>query len=216
MKLIIPSRLADITLGQWLKYRQVCLMPDFNDEVDRFALVTIFCNITIESALKIRAADFDEVVNQVRRVLVETPNFVQRFMMDGVEYGVIPNFDEMSAAELIDLDGYMGEEENYDAALAVAYRPVEGKLPAFLRNMVPAQYRNLYNIEDYAGSEKYREKMQGANLEVLFGLQLFFYSIAKRLVKDTPQLLEEVAATQTGEAREILIKSGAGISRSLQ
>lgn len=215
MKLIIPNALADVTVGQWLKYRQVSQMPDFNDEVDRFALVTIFCNITIEEALQIRAADFDFVVNQVRRVLVMEPQFVQRFMMGGVEYGMIPNLDEMTAAEMIDLDGYLGEEENYDAAIAVAFRPVETRLPGWLRRLVPARYKNLYSIEKYAGSEKYREKMRGANLEVLFGLQLFFYALGRDLVKSTPQLLQEVAATQTEEVAQILTKSGDGIKASI-
>jgi hypothetical protein len=47
--------------------------------------------------------------------------------MDGVEYGFIPNLDDMSFGEYVDLDTYLGDWQNIHRAMAVLYRPIREK-----------------------------------------------------------------------------------------
>ena len=41
--------------------------------------------------------------------------------MRGVEYGFIPNLDDMSFGEYVDLDTYIGDWQNIHRAMAVLY-----------------------------------------------------------------------------------------------
>ena len=43
------------------------------------------------------------------------------FKLGGIEYGLIPDFDDMSLGEYIDLDTYMGDWENMQIAMNVLY-----------------------------------------------------------------------------------------------
>jgi hypothetical protein len=54
---------------------------------------------------------------------------------------VYTNLDKITAGEYIDLDKYLTDEDTYDRAMAVLYRPIENV------------FKDLYNIEDYISSK---------------------------------------------------------------
>lgn len=227
LKISIPERLDEIKVGDWMKYRQVCKMDDFDDEVDQLALVTIFCGLTIDQARSIEAREFKRIVTQISNVLLQEPRFVQRFLIGGREYGFIPNLEVMSQGELIDLDAMLENEDTYPEAMAIMYRPIEGKIPSWVRRLFLKSARkkwayykkflNMYNIEDYTDShiERNAPKMLDVNLEVMFGSQVFFYRLGKDLLAIVPSYLETELQTLTTLQREALSKSGAGISQFL-
>ena len=102
MKIKIPTSLSDIRLEQFVLFNK--LMKESQDEnFIQLAMVTVFCDISVEDAKNIIANDFTEIVNDITRVLSQQPRFIQRFIHDGKEYGFIPNLDEITAGEYIDL-----------------------------------------------------------------------------------------------------------------
>lgn len=191
----VPSSLSDIKLGDWLRYRRLVLADNITDSIKRVALVTIFCKISVEDVMNIPISEIREISDQIETVLEFKPVFVQRFTMPiqvtkryrrfgvgrarlrtvtkNVEFGFIPNLDEMTGAEYMDLDSYFEDEENWPRALAICYRPIEGK------------FGELYNLEPYEGSDKYREAMLNVSMDVVQGWRVFFYRLNRALLKHT-------------------------------
>jgi hypothetical protein len=104
------------------------------------------------------------------------PQLVQRFKMNGVEYGFIPDLDDMSLGEYIDLDTYLGDWENIHRAMAVLYRPIKNKSG------------NRYNIKDYDG--KGFEDMKDMPLDAVLSSIVFFYNLGIELSKAMMNYLE--------------------------
>jgi hypothetical protein len=70
-----------------------------------------------------------------------------------------PNLDKITAGEYIDLD--KTDEDTYDRAMAVLYRPIENV------------FKDLYNIEDYISSETYRKELEDMPLDIVLGHWFF-------------------------------------------
>ena len=166
MKIKIPTSLSDIRLEQFVLFNK--LMKESQDEnFIQLAMVTIFCDVSVEDAKNIVAKDFTEIVNDITKVLSEQPRFIQRFIHEGKEYGFIPNLDEITAGEYIDLESFLRDEETYNKAMSVLYRPILNKR------------KDLYNIEEYKGSHT---EFNTLNLEIVLGSMLFFWNLSLSLI----------------------------------
>jgi hypothetical protein len=75
----------------------------------------------------------------------------------------------MSYGEHQDIEKYLFDTKNLHRAMAVLYRPV-------LWNKGDA-----YHIERYRGSEHLADVMKDCPLDVFFGVQVFFYNLARKL-----------------------------------
>lgn len=121
------------------------------------------------------------LLNQVKITLMqEETKFVQRFKFNGVEYGFIPNLNDISTGEYLDLDNLMkNENQNLHRIMAVLYRPVtdsKGK---------------LYNIEEYQGSLKYAEIMKNVDHEIIKGALFFFTQLGMELLQTSNTYLKQ-------------------------
>ena len=78
--------------------------------------------------------------------------------MNGVEYGFIPDLDELSLGEYIDLDGNISKWEQMHIAMNVLYRPIKNSKAG------------KYNIVDYDVNfpEGYKRYAFGMQLLVHF------------------------------------------------
>lgn len=202
MKITIPTTLNEITLKQYLTFKRAILNNQEDDFV-KLALVTIFCNVTLEDAIKINIKDFNEIAVQVSQTLQQEPKFTQRFKLNGKEFGFIPNLDKITAGEYIDLDKYLKEEDTYDRAMAVLFRPIANSI------------KDLYNIEPYISSETYRKELEDMPLDVVLGSLVFFYSLSNELLKATKDYFNQ-PTTELKHLEEVLQKNGAGINQFTQ
>ena len=107
---------------------------------------------------KIRAKDFNSIIEAITEVLQQKPKFKPTFKMGGVEYGFIPNLDEISLGEKVDLDEYFKEVKTMDKAMNVLYRPITLKRS------------NGYLIEDYKANGEGLD----TPLDVALGANVFF------------------------------------------
>jgi len=200
MEITIPENLNDITIRQYNEYQKAVKDKTSQEYIDR-KMVEIFCNIK-KDIRDVDFSKFDEAVNIIKASLIKSPEFQPTFTMNGITYGFIPVLDRISLGEKIDLDKYLSDENTFHRAMAVMYRPV-----IFKSN-------NLYQIEDYKGSEKYSDVMLEAPLGVFQGAMVFFYNLMNDLLKVTPSYLEnQMRATLQQE--DNLEVNGDGIQQSM-
>ena len=174
-QLNVPTSLSDITLGQYQRYLK---MPEgLTENQVALKMITIFCNVPDKVARLIKASDIQQIVSKLSKMFDSTPPLTRRFKIGNVEYGFIPNLDEMSFGEYIDLDTYLGDWENIERAMAVLYRPIKSK------------YGERYNIVDYQIIDS--EVMRKMPMDAVLGAVLFFYRLGMDLSKAMISYLEE-------------------------
>ncbi len=136
IKVEIPTSLADIKLSQYKKYLNIQL----NNDDERFLqakMIEIFCGIPLKDVMKLKYNDTNEISSILTTMFEQKPKLVERFKLNGVEYGFHPVLDDMSLGEYIDLDTYIGDWENIERAMNVLYRPIENT------------FKNKYSIKEY-------------------------------------------------------------------
>jgi len=137
IKVEIPTSLADIKLSQYKKYLNIQLNNDDDERFLQAKMIEIFCNIPLKDVMQLKYNDTQEIQSILTKMFDEKPKLVQKFKVNGVEYGFHPNLDDLSLGEYIDLDTYIGDWENIERAMNVLYRPIENK------------FREKYSIEEY-------------------------------------------------------------------
>ena len=109
--------------------------------------------------------------------------------IDGIEYGIIPDFNELTLGEFVDLDNYLQDNyNNLNKIFAVLYRPVietDG---------------NSYNIEPYSlkNISDRRELFNNRlSIDTVYGALVFFCSIGSKHIESTLYSLEEEKMSQS-------------------
>jgi len=172
----VPDSLSEIRLEQYQKFVKL-YDGEVTEEFMALKMLEIFCGVKLNEAYQMRFKDVDGVVAILSDILNEKPQLVKTFTMNGVEYGFIPNLDDMSFGEYIDLDTYLGDWQNIHKAMAVLYRPIKSK------------YGERYNIVDYEIIDA--EVMRKMPMDAVVGAVLFFYRLGMDLSKAMIRYLEE-------------------------
>ena len=124
IKLIVPTELSEIRLSQYQKYYKI--QEENKDESFLTTkMIEIFCGIPHKDSFRMKLRDVTKVTNILGDLFNKKPKLKQRFIMNGVEYGFIPNLDDMSLGEYVDLDTYISSWDNMHKAMAVLYRPID-------------------------------------------------------------------------------------------
>ena len=123
MKLQIPTLLNDITVSEYLKFIEVN-KEDADEEFLIHKTISIFCGISMKDVLTIDAQEAQDIAVEIYAVLNQKANFVDRFELNGVKYGFIPNLEDLSLGEYIDLETYLKDQKNLHKVAAVMYRPI--------------------------------------------------------------------------------------------
>lgn len=177
VKLTIPTSLSEIKLSQYQKFLSIAKDNEESEFLQQ-KMVQILCDIDLKDVATIRYKDVAAITNNINNLFSQEHSFVQRFKMGGVEFGFIPNLDDMTTGEYMDLDAYITDWDTMHNAMAVLYRPIKTKIG------------NKYNIEDYKGSLTYSDVMKHAPLNVVFGAMVFFYNLGNELLSSTINYLE--------------------------
>ena len=168
LTLTIPETLKEITLNQyqqWLKVAEDKEMTDFLKQ----KMIEIFCGITLNQVLQIKATDVDEIVNDLSKLFKQDTNLINKFTLEGVEYGFEPKIDDISFGAYVDLDTYMADWQQMHKAMSVLFRPV-----TFTK-------KKKYLIEEYESANKY--DLKEMTLDVVFGSLVFFWRLRNELQK---------------------------------
>ena len=166
VELIVPNSLNEVTLGQYQEYIK---LKDLSETELSLKMIEIFCKLNSEQVRYLKATDVRNVVSIISEMFDNKPSLVNTFKIDGIEYGFIPNLDEMSFGEYIDLDTYIGDWDNIEKAMGVLYRPVE------------IRKGNRYHIKEYEAGET--EHLKAMPLDAVLGSILFFYRLGNDLCR---------------------------------
>ena len=197
IKFHIPESTADISLKDYQKYLSISEKEEDNTDFLNLKSVEIFCGLKINDLRAVHAKDYEEILNDLSNAFKAKTPFKQHFTMDGVKFGFIPDLENITLGEYIDIETYLQDSSTLHKAMAVLYRPV-----TFEKN-------DMYLIEKYETADKYSTQMLNAPLDVYLGSQVFFYNLGKELVKHI-LLYSDNQVVEDLELMRILEENGVG------
>ncbi len=218
VNLIVPESLDEITLGQYQKFHKL-ITDNPDSEFVRQKTVSIFCNIGMSDVRQILMSSIDEVYNGLIELFNSNTPLIARFKLNKVEFGMIPNFDLMTAGEFADLDDYNSDVQQWHKAMAVLYRPVTKKLANFydIEPYVKKEIKfsmffyNLFykkkGIEPYKGTDSYAETMKDMPVSIALAVQVFFYNLSRELLSVTMDYLEQLPQSE----KQIIVEKASSL-----
>ena len=202
LEINIPTELNEIKLIQYQKFLSIAKNNPEGEFLQQ-KMVQLFCGIDLKDVATIKYSEVNDITNRLSAMFSKEHKLVQTFKLGGIEFGFIPNLEEISFGEYTDLDTYIGDWDNMHKAMAVLYRPIEQK------------FKHTYSIEKYNGSITYSDVMKHAPLDAVLGATIFFYNLGNELLKSTLNYLENNKEMQTILQQHNSDKDGDGIVQSM-
>lgn len=192
LELTIPTDLNEITLGQ---YQQFVKVKDKTTDNEMMAekMIQIFCDIELKEIINIKFTEVQKLVAHFNKLFSETPKFAPTFKIKNMEFGFIPDLQNISFGEYVDLEENLKSWDTYHKAMAVMYRPIKLKV------------KDSYELIDYTGTAEYSDLMKFAPLGVVLSSSVFFWTLGSELLTATIAYLESEILTNP-KALEILAK----------
>lgn len=204
----VPSTLNEIPL----KHYQDFLSVQKNSSDEEFVaqkMVEIFCGIRLAEVAKIKLTSLNELIAHFTKLFEQTPKFTPTFKIGEIEFGFIPELEEITFGEYVDLDSHLQSWDNFHKAMAVLYRPIK------------TRKGEKYDIKEYDPNADMQELMRFAPLDVCISASLFFWTLESELLQATLNYLEkqmkkDKSLSQTLAKQLNLAKDGDGISHFMQ
>ena len=113
----------------------------------------------------------DNLVEHFNKLFESKGTFKNRFRLNGIDYGFIPNLDKISNGEYMDIDSNITDVQNYHIVLGVMYRPITDT------------FKDKYKIEEYEPNDERFELMKELPLDIALSAVVFFLSFRKRVAE---------------------------------
>jgi hypothetical protein len=169
VEIIVPTSLNEIPLKNYQEFMKV-YNSGSDDTFIAEKMVQIFCGLKLSDVINIKATDVFDVVDSINKLFNSVPKFDNRFTLGGIEFGFIPNFEEITSGEYIDLENYITDIQTMHKAMAVMYRPIATK------------DKERYTIKEYTGADEYSDVMKFAPLGVVLATNVFFWTLRNDLL----------------------------------
>ena len=202
VNLRIPTSLNEITLGQYQEFAKLDgKLEDTHDTAIQLKIVEIFCKVPEIVVRNMKATDIAEVCEIINTMFDTNHQLINKFSLGGVDYGFIPELDDMTFGEYMDLDTFIGDNDNLHRAVNVLFRPIEHKRGA------------RYTIKEYNPDTS--DNAKDFPLDVVLGAIVFFYSLGKDL---SMVMLNSLDSKNEKALAQHLIsqQSGDGLTHSMQ
>lgn len=201
MRITIPTQLSEITLNQYLRFSKTLQDNPDDETFVAIQMVSIFCNLKIEQVMQIPAYDFEEIIEQLSKVLQDKPTLVRQFKLNGVKYGFVPNFDEESIGTFSYIDTLIGSEDNWTKLMSAMYRPITKSLG------------NMYEIQKFQG-DKFAEEFANIKMDCVIGSLIFFWTLRIELLNNILDYSTKMLTTKdNSQVADLFQKSGVGITQ---
>jgi hypothetical protein len=197
LKVVVPTSLSEITLEQYQRFARL----EGDEEFLTHKMLEIFCGVPLADLPNVKFTSVANVMRHINTMFEEKPNLKPTFTIGDQEFGFIPNLEDITFGEYVDLDNYMGDVQNLHKTMAVLYRPVTEKAG------------KRYSIEAYDSAQKYEQQMKDAPMDAVMGASLFFWRLGNDLLLATLTSLEK-EKTNT-QAKPSLDESGDGTLPSI-
>jgi hypothetical protein len=189
LKVVVPTSLSEITLDQYQRFARL----EGDEEFLTHKMLEIFCGVPLAKLPNARIKDVSHVTKHINGMLAEKPNLKPTFTLGDQTFGFIPELDNITYGEFVDLDTYLQDVQNMHKAMGVLYRPIT------------QQVKSRYLIEPYESAGKYADLMKQAPMDVVLGGVLFFWRLGNELLQATLTSLE---------AKQMMNTQGKGSSQS--
>jgi len=199
LEINIPTELKEIKLIQYQKFLEIAKNNPESEFLQQ-KMVQIFCGIDLKDVAQIKYKTVEEITSNIVNMFAKEHKFINRFMLGGIEFGFIPNLEEITMDEYVDITTYINDFENMHKAMAVLFRPITNKLS------------NKYDIEEYKSTITYCDVMKHAPLDAVLGAIVFFYHLANELIASSVTYLERHKQEMNIVNQASLEKGGVGIA----
>lgn len=202
----IPTSLNDVTLQRYQKFIKTAEQST-DEELISYKMIECFCNISLEQVSQMKFTDLLDLVDRFTKILDEKADLKRTFILNGVEFGFIPNLEKIKTCEYIDIETNIASWETMHKAMAVLYRPIKEK------------DKDRYIIEEYISSTTYADVMKFAPMDVVMGANVFFCNLGTELLDALVDYLEKqtkkmktnlasgVSSIENGDGTDIFMES---------
>lgn len=173
LEINIPTSLSEITLGDFQMFWE-----SEKTDVDKLHYLLKLSPSTING---LKRKYFVELIETIDRLLDSEVEFTQFVTLAGVDFGFIPNLEDLTQGEFIDIDENISDISTIHTACAVLFRQIKE------RDGVK------YSVVEYNPEYGFDEVMKHLPLNVALGAKVFFWALGKELLKIIPSYLEEEA-----------------------
>lgn len=203
LELVVPTSLSEIPLKSYQKFISIAENSN-DDEFIAQKMIETFCGIELKEIVKMKYSDVVDLVQHFENLFTTKTPFVQRFFINDIEFGFIPDLENISLGEYVDLESNMEDKLNFHKAMAVMYRPITTK------------FKDKYTIEQYETSAKYDEVMKFSPLNVALGARVFFWNLRNELRNLIPTYLQKMEKEMSSQLKHNSPVDGDGISQSMR
>ena len=177
-EIVIPTSLSEIPLRSYQEFMKVVEKSNDEEFIGQ-KTIEIFCGLKMKDVIKVKWSDVKSLTLHLNEIFKAKPKFQATFKIENTEFGFIPNLEDMTFGEYIDLESNISSVETFHKAMAVMYRPITKKV------------KDRYEIFEYVGSDEFSDVMKYAPLNVVLGATVFFSTLGSDLVQHTLTSLEK-------------------------
>jgi hypothetical protein len=205
-EIYVPTKLSEIPLKNYQEFMK--LVENSNDEeFIAQKTIEIFCGLNMRDVINIKWSDVKDLISHFNTLFKQKSEFVPTFKIQDMEFGFIPNLEDITFGEYVDLESNITSIDNFHKAMAVMYRPIK------------TRSKDKYEIIEYTGTAEFSDLMKFAPLDVVMSASLFFWNLGNDLVQATLLSLETQIATNpkimTSANERSLANNGVGIIQSM-
>jgi hypothetical protein len=205
-EIVIPTSLSEIPLKSYQEFMKVVEKSNDEEFIGQ-KTIEIFCGLKMKDVVKVKWSDVKSLTLHLNEIFKAKPKFQATFKIENTEFGFIPNLEDMTFGEYIDLESNISSVETFHKAMAVMYRPITKKV------------KDRYEIFEYTGTDEFSDVMKYAPLNVVLGATVFFSILGSDLVQHTLTCLEmemkKNPKLMTLANERNLIKDGDGTIQSM-
>lgn len=206
-EIIIPTSLSEIPLKSYQEFMKVVEKSNDEEFIGQ-KTIEIFCGLKMKDVVKVKWSDVKSLTLHLNEIFKQKPKFQPTFKIKDTEFGFIPNLEDMTFGEYIDLESNISSVDTFHKAMAVMYRPITKKV------------KDRYEIFEYTGTDEFSEVMKYAPLNVVMGATVFFSTLGSDLVQHTLTSLEtelkKNPKLMISAKERNLIKDGDGTIQSMR
>ena len=177
----------DVTLEKW---QQLVLGKRKSKTQEAKETIKALSDLPVKLIEEMALSDVATIFERLSKLQIEG-KLKKVFEIDEVEYGFLPNLDEITLGEWADIEHNIkdGLEKNIHKIMSVLFRPITSK------------EGKLYSVEAYKDgkqrAEKFRKKMSATQVQQSL---VFFWRFGKELLKILPSCLMEKMKKMQEEA----------------
>ena len=181
----VPTSLDEITLDQYQRFLKA---QEDNKDEDFLQLksIEIFCSVPERDVKTIMAKDVKRISDKIANLFKGDHDLVKSFKLNGIDYGFIPEMDEMSFGEYIDLDTNISDWKTMFISMSVLYRPIVHRSAG------------RYEVEEYSANTP--ERALAFPMTAVLGSIFFLGSLGKDLFQITKNYLTEEAEKRQAQS----------------